>query len=363
VKKTAVVPVLLAGAALLLSACGAAPDATSDGSDGNTTDTAGGDFLACMISDAGGFNDKSFNQSGYEGLQRAGSELGVKTSQAESKDASDFGPNLEAMQAQNCSLTITVGYILAEDTKAAAEANPQSHYAIIDDDSINADNVKPLVFKTSDASYLAGYLAAGYTKSGIVATYGGLQLPAVTIFMDGFADGVAAYNKDNNTTVKVLGWDKAAQNGSFAGGFDDQSVGKNTTQNFIDQGADVIMPVAGPVGLGTLAAVKDAGGDAVVIWVDADGYVTNPQYSDIILTSVMKGIGEAVFDTIKEASQGSFSSDLYIGTLANEGVGLAPYHDFDSKIPAELKAKIEQLKSDIIDGTLKVESPSDPKQS
>jgi basic membrane protein A len=356
VKKIASAVVGLAAAALVLSGCGAAPDENAPGSSGADNK----DFLACMVSDSGGFDDKSFNQSGYQGLTLSESQLGVTIKKAESQQEKDFTNNLDSMKAEGCDLTITVGFLLAEATKAAAEASPESHFAIIDDNQIVADNVKPLVFKTSDASFLAGYLAAGYSKTGVVATFGGINLPTVSIFMDGFADGVAQYNKDSGNTVTLLGWDKATQNGSFTGDFEDQSKGKNTTQNFIDQGADVIMPVAGPVGLGAAAAAKEAT-DVAIVWVDADGYESAAQYKDLFLTSVVKEIGQSVLDTVKESVDGNFSSTPYIGTLANGGVGLAPYHDFDSKVPSDLKDKIAQLTADITSGTLKVTSPSDPK--
>jgi len=366
VKKIATPAILVAAAALALGtfgACSSAPPAstgTSAGAAATTAATQFPDFLACMISDAGGFDDKSFNQSGYEGMTQAQSELGVQIKTAESKDMTDYAPNLAAMQAQNCNLTITVGFNLADATKTQATNNPKSNFAIIDDNSISLPNVKPLVFKTSDASFLAGYVAAAYSKSGIVATFGGMQFPTVTIFMDGFVDGVAKYNADYGKTVKVLGWDKAAQNGSFTGDFDDQSKGQNLTQQFISQGADVVMPVAGPVGLGAAAAAQSAGNVAIV-WVDADGFNTAPQYQDLFLTSVIKEIQVAVFDTVKATAAGSFSATPFVGTLANGGVGIAPFHNFDSKIPQDVKDKVAQLQKDISSGTLKVTSPSDPK--
>jgi len=356
VKKFAASAVLITAAALALSGCGTPPDTTSDT---NNTPVPENDYLACMVSDQGGFDDKSFNQSGYEGMKQAESELGVQIKTAESKNASDFAPNLASMKAQNCDLTFTVGYALASETESQAKANPSMDYAIIDDNSIDLPNVKSLVFKTSDAAFLAGYLAASYSTTGIVATFGGVQYPTVTIFMDGFVDGVAQYNQDYSKTVQVLGWDKATQNGAFTGDFEDQSKGQNTTKNFIDQGADVIMPVAGPVGNGAAAAAQEAGNVAIV-WVDADGYETAPAYQDLFLTSVMKEIGTSVYDTIKASESGTFTADPYIGTLANGGVGIAPYHNFDSKIPQEIKDKITQLSNDITSGKLKVTSPSDP---
>jgi len=362
VKKTVALAGLLTAAALALTGC-ATPPTSNDTSPPPATAPAS-DFLGCMVSDQGGFDDKSFNQSGWEGMLKAQTDLGIKTQKAESQSAADFAGNLASMQAQNCNLIITVGYMLSEATKAAATANAGTHFAIVDDNQISLPNVKPLIFKTSDAAYLAGYLAAAYSTTGTVATFGGVNIPTVTIFMDGFADGVARYNQDSGKSVKLLGWDKASQNGVFTGDFEDQAKGKNTTKNFIDQGADIVMPVAGPVGNGAAAAAKDAnaaGKNVAIIWVDADGYNTNPDNQSLFLTSVMKEIGAAVFDTVKAAQAGTYSSAPYVGTLANGGVGIAPYHDFDSKIPQDVKDKIEQLKKDIAAGTLKVESPSDPK--
>ncbi|SDC55210.1 nucleoside-binding protein [Sanguibacter gelidistatuariae] len=367
-KRVAQFAAVTAVAALALTACGSAPDDTPTTSAGATTTAAAEsiDFKACMVSDAGGFDDKSFNESGIDGLKAAAKTLGIETATQESKTDSDFAPNIDNLVTQNCNIIVTVGYLLATATGDAAKANPGVDFAIVDSTAADADNnpieldnVKPLSFDTAQAAYLAGYVAAGMTKTGTVATFGGIQIPSVTIFMDGFVDGVAKYNEDNATTVKVLGWDKAKQNGSFTGDFDDQSKGQQLTQTFIDAGADIIMPVAGPVGAGSLAAARDAK-DVSVIWVDTDGAVSNPTYADIILTSVVKEIGASVEDAITTSSAGKFSADPYVGTLDNGGVSIAPFHDFDAKVPQELKDKVDQLRKDIISGSIVVESPSSP---
>ena len=170
-----------------------------------------------------------------------------------------------------------------------------------------------------------------------MGTYGGKPLPTVQIFMDGFAKGVARYNKDTGASVQVKGWDTTTgKGGSFVGNFSDAAKGQAITEQFMSQGADIIMPVAGPVGQGTLSSVKqknDAGGTNAVIWVDSDGYTSTGDGS-IIMTSVVKEIGNSVFDTVKNASEGRFSSEPYIGTLKNNGVTTAPFHDFDSRVPA-----------------------------
>ncbi|WP_169164719.1 BMP family lipoprotein [Cellulomonas taurus] len=341
--------------ALALAACGSAPE--ESGSTGGS-DNAASDFKACMVSDSGGFEDKSFNQSGGEGLDRAGDELGVEVVKVESSAETDFGPNVDQLVAQDCNLIIGVGFLLADTLTEAAAANPDIEFALVDSGfNEESDNAKPLLFNTQEAAYLAGYVAAGTSTTGTVATFGGISIPSVTIFMDGFADGVAKYNEDNSADVQLLGWDKEAQTGSFTGDFEDQTKGQNLAKGFIDQGADVIMPVAGPVGLGAAAAAKEAGNVAIV-GVDADWFETSPDYSNVILTSVMKEIGQAVYDTVSEAADGNFSSEPYVGTLENKGLGLAPFHDYDSKVPAEVKTAVEDLQQQIISGDLVVESPS-----
>ncbi len=361
--------------ALALTSCGDAPEtATPSGAAGgessSSTSSSGSEapeieYKACMVSDSGGFDDKSFNQAGKEGLDRAESELGVETVAVESSANTDFGPNIDALLSQGCNMVIGVGFLLEDPIQAAAEANPDVDFAIIDSafsapdfSPVSLDNGKPILFNTAEASFLAGYLAAGTTKTGKVATFGGIQLPSVAIFMDGFADGIAKYNEDNGADVQLLGWDKEAQTGAFTGDFENQSNGTNQAKTFIGQGADIIMPVAGPVGLGAAAAATEAG-DVSIIWVDSDGYETT-ESGDIILTSVMKNIGPAVFDTVSEASKDNYSSEPYVGTLENDGIGLAPYHDFDAEVPAELKTKIDELKDQIISGELTVESPNSP---
>ncbi len=210
------------------------------------------------------------------------------------------------------------------------------------------------VFQTDEAAFLAGYLAAGMTKTGTVGTFGGLPIPTVTIFMDGFARGVDYYNQQKGTSVVVLGWDPAnPDKGLFSNSFDDQTKGNELGVSLMDEGADIIMPVAGPVGLGTAAAVKGRG-NAMIIGVDADWVLTNPDYADVTLTSVMKKMDATTLAAIQEVIDGTFQGGTITGTLENKGVDIAPYHNFDSQVPADLKAEIEQLRSDIVSGAVKV---------
>ncbi len=360
---------LAAAAALALAACGSAPEETPAAetpAGGETTASETVDYTACMVSDEGGFDDASFNQSGFEGLERAQSELGIEIRTAESADPGAYTGNVDSMVQEGCDLIIGVGFALEDAIQAAAEANPDINFALVDSafsapdfSPVSLDNGKPLLFNTQEAAYLAGYMAAGMTQTGTVATYGGQPFPSVTIFMDGFVDGVAKHNEDKGTDVNVLGWDKDAQNGSMIGNFSDTEAGRATTEQFIASGADIILPVAGPVGAGSLNAASQAEGVSV-IWVDSDGYeqASNADTKQLIMTSVIKQIGTAVFDTIASAVEGEFSADPYVGTLENGGVDLAPLHDFEATVPAELVAEVDALRDQIVAGELVVESPS-----
>ena len=347
--------------ALAVAGCGGG--GTSGGS-GKAQDAAS--FKACAVSDAGGWNDKSFNESAYNGLKDAQSKLGIQINAAESSSDTDFAPNVESMVSDGCNLIIGVGFNLEQAIHKSANDNTDLHYALIDSsfsegkETVTLKNGRPLLFNTAEAAYLAGYAAAGMSQTGKVATFGGMQIPAVTVFMDGFADGVDAYNAAHGTSVQLLGWDKASQNGSFTQNFDDQALGKQQAQQFISQGADIIMPVAGPVGLGAAAAAQ-ADGKTYIIGVDSDWYQSAPDYQSIVLTSVMKEIGASVEQAITDSVNGKFTATPYVGTLENGGVSIAPFHDFDSKVPSDLKDELTKLTDQIKKGELKVESANSPK--
>ncbi|MEU4196132.1 BMP family ABC transporter substrate-binding protein [Kribbella sp. NPDC026611] len=345
--------------ALAVSACGSKP------ADSGNAGAAKKDFKTCMVSDSGGFDDKSFNQTSYKGQADAVKKLNINEAKVESKSDNDYPTNMTAMVAQKCNIIVGVGFKLNDSTYKAAQANAGIKFALVDPGDLTtlpkATNVKPLAFNTAQSSYLAGYLAAGMTKSGKVGTFGGIQIPTVTIFMDGFAEGVKHYNEVKGKNVQVLGWDEATQKGLFAGGFEDKAKGQTTAQNLVTQGADILFPVAGPSGLGALQAAKTSGGKVNAIWVDTDGCESAAEYCSVLLTSVFKGMDVAVEDVITAAVDNKFDPAPYVGTLQNNGTGLAPYHEFDGKIPGDLKSEIDQLKKDIIDGKITVASKAQPK--
>ncbi len=343
-----------------LAACGDAPaEETSPGDGGETT--AVSDFLPCIVSDAGGFDDKSFNQLGFEGATQAAEELGTELKAVESNSENDYAPNLESLVAEGCDAIVTVGFALSAATVESAKANPDIEYVLIDDAADNdfdgtkdADNVKPLLYNTAEAAFLAGYAAADYTKTGVIGTYGGMEFPTVTIFMDGFMQGANYYAETKSKDVKVVGWN--GKTGSFTGGFEANTAATSTARRLIDQDADVLLPVGGPIYQGALTAIADSGKDVAMLGVDADVFETDPNTQDVILTSILKNMKVSTYEAIMAAGDDTFDFEAYVGTLENDGVGLAPFHNFESKVSDTIAAELEEVKAGIIDGSIEVTS-------
>ena len=320
---------------------------------------------ACLALDTGGVDDKSFNASAWAGAQAAAVEGKVEVKYLAATSDADYAPNIKKLVDEKCSVIIGVGFLINGAIVEAAKANPDTKFAIVDQDGQDHGpagdqypgtalaNLKGIQFSTDQAAFQAGYLSAGYSTSGVVATYGGLNIPPVTIYMDGFAKGVAYYNTTKSKSVKVLGWDTAKKDGTFVGGFSDQAKARQISKNFEQQGADIIFPVAGGLG-GATAGNSQTSMKSVTIWVDTDGAVAAPQYLDVLLTSVMKGVGTSVTAVINDVDAGNFTADSYLGTLANGGTLLAGYNDFSTKVSAELQAEVTKIGEDIKAGTLTV---------
>jgi basic membrane protein A len=318
-----------------------------------------------LVTDIGGIDDKSFNTTAWKGVQDAIDQLGIEGKYLQSKQQTDYEKNITEFVQEGYPMIVTVGFLLGPATAKEALANPNVKFAIVDysypdcypgavvGKDCGSDkpvaNIRGLTFQTDQAAFLAGYLAAGMSKTGKVGTFGGLQIPTVTIFMKGFQAGVEYYNSKHGTKVAVLGWDTKADKGLFTGTFTDPDKGKTSAQSLIDEGADVVLPVAGLTGNGAFTAAKAAG--VYAIGVDTDQCVSVPDACSVLLTSVRKNMDVAVFDTIKSVMDGSFQGGTnYVGTLANNGVSIAPYHDLDSVIPAALKTELDQVKADLISG-------------
>ena len=367
----------IAALAMLATACGSkgggnsgstssAGGSDSVGATKSTSTTATGASLkACMVLDTGGVDDKSFNQTSYAGMTAAAkANPNIKISYIPSNSGNDYTPNLNTEVSKKCDPIIAVGGLMAANVKKAATANPSVHFAEVDNPS-EAPNMYGMQFNTAQGGFLGGILAAGMSKTGVVGTFGGAKIGPVTIYMDGFWEGVQYYNAQNHKNVKVLGWDENKQSGgTFVPGnnpFGDPNDGKSISQSMINQGADVLFPVAGGSGLGAGAAAAASGGKVKVIWVDTDGCESAAQYCKYFISSVTKGLSQAVEAYLNQAAKGTYPTGSYIGTLANNGTGLAPYHDFQGKVPASLTKQIDQAKADIISGKIKIKSPSQPK--
>ena len=365
---------LVAAATLVVAGCGRSDSGSSSADQPKTAAPVEAKFpkldkpdvKACMVSDSGGFDDKSFNQTAKAGLDNAVTDFNVQHAAVQSKADSDYVPNLAALVRQDCNVITTVGFLLGDATLASAKANPDINYSIVDfayTDPKTGDNTAPknlqgLIFDTASPSFMAGYLAAGMSKSGFVGTFGGAPIPTVTIFMDGFWEGVQYYNEQKKKDVKVVGWDETTQKGSFTGDFEAKGKGQTTAAGLIQQGADIIFPVAGPAGLGGLQAAKEAGAKA--IWVDTDGCESASEYCDILLTSVMKGMDVAVEKSIQESIQGNFTNTPYVGTLENGGVGLAPFHEADSQVSASMKKDLDEIRYKLLNGEITLKSKAIP---
>ena len=379
-KHTSLAVTVAAGAtALLIAACGsssssassaasspaasAASSSATAASSGTATGSTTGKFLGCMVTDTGGINDKSFNQSAWEGMQEAAAaNPNVTVKYLQSTTQSDYVPNINSFLAQKCGIIVTVGFLMGPATEAAAKAHTTQPFAIVDCSyasqcltGTKETNIDQLVFNTVQDGFLGGYLAAGMSKTGKVGTFGGQDFGTVTIYMDGFWDGVQYYNKQHKANVQVLGWNEQTQKGEFTGDFTNQTKGQTVTQTFISEGADVIFPVAGNVGLGAAKAVQTAnssGGNVSLEWVDTDGCVSAAQYCKYMVTSVTKGIQSAVKSAVQQAASGSFKGGTYIGTLANGGAVLSPFHDYSSKVPAALQSELKTIETGIENGSI-----------
>lgn len=331
-----------------LSSCANQPvDAPAESQPGSSN-------VVCMVTDTQGLGDRSFNDTAWRGVLQAQDELGVEAVVRESSADSDYAPNIDECLQMGSRLTVSVGFLIGSATEAAALANPDRKFAIVDfayEESY--PNVLGLTFSTDQAAFLAGYLAAGVSKTGKVGTFGGIQIPTVTIFMDGFVQGVRYYNEIHESDVQVLGWDPELRLGLFTNTFDVPVKGYNMGQALIDEGVDIIMPVAGGVGLGTALAASQRG-EVLLIGVDTDWVESSPEYADIILTSVTKHMDLAVYETTQEVLEGAFEGGIYSGTLSNNGVGLAPFHDLDGLVSDALKTELEKVEAQIIGGSLEV---------
>jgi basic membrane protein A len=376
-----------ATAAIILAACG--PGATTAPTTAPATTatsttapasaaptTAALKTVACVAFDTGGIGDKGFNDLAKKGLDDAGA-AGFKTFFSEAQGATDYANNIQTLVDKGCTAIVTVGFLQTQATIDAAAANKTIAFAQVDTawgcgpdftcgtaDDTEPANYTGLDYQVDQASMLAGYLAAGWTKSGKIGTYGGLAFPGVTRFMDGLYAGIQWHNEHKGSTVTLIGWDGSqadpvAAGGAFVGGsggndtWGDPAKGEQLAKTLLDQGVDIVHPVAGATGNGSIKAMQEAGKWA--IGVDTDQYISIGAPSNAaLLTSAQKAIDVSVLNFFNQVETGYLGGKDYSGTIANGGVLLAPFHDYDAQIPADLKADLDDLKAKLSDGTLSV---------
>ena len=354
------------------SAASAAPSASAAASASPSGEAVNTDWTACVAYDTGGLGDKGFNDLAKKGIEDA-QALGFTIFQAEAQGSTDYAANIQRLIDQGCQTVVTVGFNQGGATAEKALANPQIAFAQVDttwaggpgagpdftpgtaDDIPVPPNFTGLDYQIDQAAMLAGYLAAGFSKSGMIGTYGGQPFAGVTRFMDGLYAGIKYYNEKKGTSVTLLGWD-GDKTGTFVGGdnpWNDPAKGEQLAKGLLDQGVDVVHPVSGATGNGSIKAMFEA--DKWAIGVDTDQFISiGPPTNAAILTSAQKAIDVSVIDLIKKNSGGDLGGEDYSGTLENAGVLLSPFHDLDSQVSAELKSEIEALEAAIKDGSVKV---------
>ena len=330
-----------------LAACGTSDKADktdnagqSAGSTENTGDVADdtadkSDFKIGLVTDTGGVNDQSFNQSAWEGLQKVEEEYGVTVNYLESSGDADYIPNITSFIDEDYDLIISVGYMLADATREAAEANPDQKFAIIDDSSCSdLDNVTCLMFKQEQASYLVGYVSGLMTETNNVGFVLGNASETMHLFGYGYLAGVL----DANPDAKIQQYNAA----SFA----DAAGGKSAATTMVTNGADVIFHAAGGTGVGVIEGCKEAG--IYAVGVDSDQSYLAP---DTIITSAMKRVDVAVQTVSEEAINGTISGGIETYELSNGGVDIAPT---TTLLPDDVVSAVEEIKQKIISGEVTV---------
>ena len=346
-KKITFVLVLILLASMLVAACQpketetAAPQQTEEPQqeDCSSPDV----FCVGLVTDVGEIDDKSFNQSAWEGVQQAADELGAQINYIETKDAKDYGANIDLFAKDGYDVIVTVGFALGEATGAAAEKYPDIKFIGVDQFQVpgsEKENLAGLIFPEDKSGFMAGALAGMLTKSNVVAAVLGTDLvPPVVAFKEGYEAGAEYVNPD----IKII---STYHPGGLDVAFTDPEWGATTAKQAIDNGADVVFGAGGKTGNGALIEVASHEG-LYCIGVDTDQWETVPEAHPCLVSSAMKLIKPGVFNLIKMAKDGEFPSGNYIGEF-----GLAPFHDFDSQISQDIKDKLAQIRQDLLDGKL-----------
>jgi basic membrane protein A len=328
---------------LVLTACGGgtAGNEGKEGQGGKEGDTAGA-LRVGMVTDIGGVNDNSFNQSAWEGLQRLKDEAGIKVEYLQSQSDADYVPNLNQFVKDNWDLTWGIGFMMGDAIKQVAEQNPDAKLAIIDA-VVESPNVASVTFEEHEGSFLVGAVAGLMTKTNKIGFVGGMEIPVIKRFEAGFVAGVKATNPNAKVIV------------NYTGAFNAPDQGKAAAATIYNDGADIIFHAAGSTGDGVFNEAKERvkGGNQVwVIGVDKDQSVTFGD--EVTLTSMMKRVDEAVYTVSNSQIKGEFKGGEMIALgLAENGVGLP---EKNPNIPKEVLTKIDEYKQKIINGEIQVPS-------
>ncbi|MCP4139786.1 MAG: BMP family ABC transporter substrate-binding protein [Chloroflexi bacterium] len=352
-KKFYLVFAVLTIAALALSACGGAAEKPMDDAPmaAENDDNCADEAVLCvgLVTDVGEIDDKSFNQSAWEGVEQAVAELGAFAKYVETKDAKDYAANIGLFAEKDYDVVVTVGFAMGQATIEEAAKYPEIDFIGVDqfqawefdgDDSTNVANVTGLLFPEDKAGFLAGALAAQMSETGTIAAVLGTDLvPPVVAFKEGYEAGARYINPDINliSTYHPGGMDVA---------FVDPEWGATTSKQAIDQGADVVFGAGGKTGNGALIEVASHEG-VYCIGVDSDQWETVPEAHPCLITSAMKLITPGVFELIETSVGGEFPAGNFFGTT-----GLADFHDFDADVPQEVKDKLAEIDAGLLDGSI-----------
>lgn len=328
--------------ALSLAACGGGNKEASNEGGEKAKNTGEAKVSATMITDDGGVNDKSFNQSSYEGLKAYEEEGKIKFDYIESHKKTDYQPNLESALDSESDVIFTVGYALYNDTAKAADENPDQKYAIIDNANIDGkENLVGITFADNENSFLVGYIAGMTSESNNVGFVGGQKSDVIDRFEYGYRAGVKAAAREKGTDIEVQV--------QYANSFSDQAAGKNIANQMYQNGADVVIHAAGGTGIGVFEAAKE--NDKYVIGVDRDQKDEAP---DNILVSTIKGVGRAVQLTLDDLMEGKFAGGETVAYHLSDGEALGIAYGDNDLVSQEVKDKVEELRQQIIDGEVKV---------
>ncbi|MBS1701509.1 MAG: BMP family ABC transporter substrate-binding protein [Armatimonadetes bacterium] len=341
--KTLTFGLVAATMALLLTGCtggdsnGSGTSSASSTANNGSTNPSGSALKVAMVFDMGGRGDKSFNDSAYAGLQRAEKEFGFTGRTVDTKAAKDYETNLSTLAEDGNDVIFAIGINQQNAVQAIAPKYPNVHFAIVDA-PVDAPNVRSLLFSEEQGSYLAGFIAGSTTKTGKIGFVGGQKIDLIEKFEAGYKAGALAANPK----VVVLP-------GKYTESWDDTQAGKENAKALFSDGADIVYHAAGRCGIGVIEAAKETGKFAIGVDGDQDD-----QAPGHVLTSMIKHVDEAVYQTIKDVKDGKFTPGIKVYDLKVNGVGLSDMKYTKDIIGADTLKKLDQVKQDIIDGKIKV---------